>query len=89
VLLARVGRGDRQAFSDLYDHTVVRVLEVIALEAVEPITVERIAQAAFLDVWRHAPLFDPATRDADRWILDIARAHAVSRAPLSRSMSVS
>lgn len=78
-LLRRSGRGDAEAFAELYDATSARV-HGLALRVVrDPAQAEEVTQEAFLDVWRTSARFDPARGSAIGWMLTIVHRKAVDR----------
>jgi len=76
-LAARTARGDRAAFSLLYDRHAGRV-HVWALHALGGQAAEDTLQEVFLRVWRHAGQFDATRGRFVTWLMAIAR-HHVSR----------
>src|SRR3954467_7282163 len=67
-LLARVARGDRMAFSDLYDRYASAVYGACLRVLREPQAAEDAAQEAFAAIWRHAGAFDAARGAAGAWL---------------------
>jgi RNA polymerase sigma-70 factor, ECF subfamily len=78
-LLERAGAGDRAAFAELYDAVVTRVFGLARRVVRDPAQAEEVAQEVMVDVWRHAPRFDPALGSALSWILAITHRRAVDR----------
>jgi RNA polymerase sigma-70 factor, ECF subfamily len=72
-LLARVARGDRVAFAELYDRYASAVYGACLRVLREPQAAEDAAQEAFAAVWRHADAFDAARGAAGAWIGRVAR----------------
>ena len=72
-LLARVARGDRMAFSELYERYASAVYGACLRVLREPGAAEDAAQEAFSAVWRHAGAFDPSRGAAGAWIGRVAR----------------
>jgi RNA polymerase sigma-70 factor, ECF subfamily len=72
-LLARVARGDRVAFAELYDRYASAVYGACLRVLREPQAAEDAAQEAFAAVWRHADAFDPSRGAAGAWIGRVAR----------------
>jgi RNA polymerase sigma factor (sigma-70 family) len=72
-LLARVARGDRVAFAELYDRYASAVYGACLRVLREPHAAEDAAQEAFAAVWRHADAFDAARGAAGAWIGRVAR----------------
>ncbi len=80
VLLARVGRGDREAFGGVYAAVAGAILGIARRILTDPAQAEQVCQEALLDVWRRAASFDPARGSARAWILTLAHRHAVQHA---------
>ena len=72
-LLARVARGDRVAFAELYDRYASAVYGACLRVLREQQAAEDAAQEAFAAVWRHADAFDAARGAAGAWIGRVAR----------------
>jgi RNA polymerase sigma-70 factor, ECF subfamily len=77
LLMARVARGDAQAFEGLYDVLGTSVYGVARRVVRDPSRAEDITQEVFLEVWRKAPSFDDARGSAKTWIMTIAHRRAV------------
>lgn len=77
--LLAAGRGDRQAFADVYDAISGAVFGVIRKVLRDPAMSEEVAQDVLLEVWRTAPRFDPERGKASTWILTIAHRRAIDR----------
>jgi RNA polymerase sigma-70 factor (ECF subfamily) len=72
-LLARVARGDRVAFAELYGRYAHAVYGACLRVLREPHAAEDAAQETFAAVWRHAAAFDAARGAAGAWIGRVAR----------------
>ena len=79
-LLARVARGDRQAFRCVCGELAGPVYGVIRQVLRDPAHSERVAQEVLVEVWRTAARFDPARGSAAAWALALAHRHAVDLA---------
>jgi RNA polymerase sigma-70 factor (ECF subfamily) len=79
ALLARVARGDHQAFEQVYGELAEPVYGVIRQVLRDPAQSEEVAQEVLLEVWRTASRFDPARGSAAAWALTIAHHRAVDR----------
>lgn len=78
-LLQRVGRGDEQAFRDLYDHTSAWVYGIVLRVVRDPSMSEEVAQEVLVDVWRHATRFDARRGSGKAWIMTMAHRRGVDR----------
>lgn len=79
VLMSRVARGDRDAFTQLYDAVAARVFGLTRRVLLDASLAEEVAQEALLEVWRTAARFDPSRGSAAGWIFTIAHRRAVDR----------
>jgi RNA polymerase sigma-70 factor (ECF subfamily) len=78
-LLSLVARGDEHAFAALYDLVSSQVFGLVRRVIRNPALAEEVAQEAFIQVWRTATRFDPASGSAVTWICTIAHRRAVDR----------
>lgn len=78
-LLVRVQKGDRQAFSSLYDVTAAQVLGLAVHVLHDRAQADEIAQEVFLELWQQAQSFDPAKGTARAWIFRLTRQRAIDR----------
>ncbi len=78
-LLARVARGDHQAFELVYGELAGPVYGVVRQVLRDPAQSEEIAQEVLLEIWCTASRFDPARGSAAAWALTIAHRRAVDR----------
>jgi RNA polymerase sigma-70 factor, ECF subfamily len=79
ALLKRAGRGDKDAFAELYDATSARVYGLAVRVVRDPAQAEEVAQESFLEIWRGSARFDPDRGSAIAWMLTIAHRKAVDR----------
>lgn len=75
----RVGRGDRAAFSTLYDETAPRLFGLIRRLVVDPAQAEEVTQDVYLEIWQTASRFDPARGKALAWMFTLAHRRGVDR----------
>lgn len=78
-LLRRSGRGDQQAFAELYDATSSRVFGLAVRVVRDPAQAEEVAQESLLEIWRTAARFDPNRGSALGWMLTITHRKSVDR----------
>lgn len=78
-LMARVARGDEDAFASLYDLLAPRVHGLARRVVRDPAQAEEVTQEAMVEVWRLAARFDPGKGSAVGWALTIAHRRAVDR----------
>jgi RNA polymerase sigma-70 factor, ECF subfamily len=79
ALLARVARGDHEAFEAIYDQLAGPVYGVARKVLRDPAQSEEVAQEVMLDVWRSASRFDAGRGSAVAWVMTIAHRRAVDR----------
>lgn len=78
-VLQRAGRGDQQAFADLYDALVARVHGVVLRVVRDPAQTEEVVQEVFVELWRLAPRYDGSRGSVAAWAATIAHRRAVDR----------
>lgn len=78
-VVARVARGDEQAFELLFRRTAGPVLGLVRRILRDPAQSEEVAQEVMVEVWRTATRFDAGRGSATTWILTMAHARAVDR----------
>jgi len=78
-LLARVARGDQDAFAAFYDATARSVFGIVLSVVRDRAQAEEVTQEVYLDAWRSAPRFDRAMGTPRAWLNTIAHRKAVDR----------
>ncbi|GGF53980.1 RNA polymerase sigma factor SigK [Marmoricola endophyticus] len=79
TLLGRSGRGDEDAFAELYD-TMARRLHGLALRVVrDPAQAEEVTQEAMVEIWRQSSRYDRALGSPTSWMMTITHRRAVDR----------
>lgn len=78
-LLLLVGRGDLNAFFEIYDRHAGRVLALCRQILGEAMAAEDATQETFLRLWTRGRLFNPALGKPITWILTIARRICIDR----------
>ena len=78
-LLNRVGRGDEDAFSTVYEQVAATVFGLVLRVLRDPAQAEEVTQEVMLDVWRTAARFEPGRGSPHAWMATIAHRRAVDR----------
>lgn len=79
ALLRRVAQHDTEAFAELYDATRSRVYGMVCRVLRDRGYSEETTQDVYLQVWRTAESYDPASGSALAWLLTLAHRRAVDR----------
>jgi len=87
VLLRRVAHRDAEAFAALYDVTRSRVYGMVARVLRDRGYSEETTQDVYLQVWRTAESYDPASGSALAWLLTLAHRRAVDRVRAEQAAS--
>lgn len=79
ALLQRVGKGDRESFSELYDR-FSNVLFSVALRIVNDREyAQDVLQEVFLQIWEKAPLYDETRGKPLTWAITLTRNRSIDR----------
>jgi len=78
-LLAAVSRGDRKAFSKLYQRTAAKLYGICLRLMGNEAEAQEVLQEAYVTVWRKAARFEPAKSSPITWLAVLARNTAVDR----------
>ncbi|MEV6653466.1 ECF RNA polymerase sigma factor SigK [Streptomyces sp. NPDC051219] len=78
-LLARVARGDRDAFGAVYDAVSGPVMGLVARILRDPALAEEVTQDVLLEVWRTSGRFSRELGTAMAWVMVLAHRRAVDR----------
>ncbi|WP_405650735.1 sigma-70 family RNA polymerase sigma factor [Streptomyces sp. RK9] len=78
-LVARVARGEQEAFAGVYDAVAGPVLGVVRGVLRDHAQSEEVTQDVLVEVWRTAPRYRPDLGTAMNWILTLAHRRAVDR----------
>jgi RNA polymerase sigma-70 factor (ECF subfamily) len=87
VLLHRVAQHDSAAFAKLYDATRSRVYGMVCRVLRDRGYSEETTQDVYLQVWRTAESYDPASGSALAWLLTLAHRRAVDRVRAEQAAS--
>jgi RNA polymerase sigma-70 factor (ECF subfamily) len=87
ALLRRVAHRDSAAFADLYDATRSRVYGMVCRVLRDRGYSEETTQDVYLQVWRTAESYDPASGSALAWLLTLAHRRAVDRVRAEQAAS--
>jgi RNA polymerase sigma-70 factor (ECF subfamily) len=79
ALLARIVKGDHQAFTQLYDHssTLLYTLAVRILGSREE--ADELLQDVYLEVWRKVARYDIGRGTPIAWLITLTRSRAIDR----------
>ncbi|MCM6775319.1 sigma-70 family RNA polymerase sigma factor [Nocardia sp. CDC159] len=86
-LVRRVGRGDREAFAQLYDRTRGLVFRRVLAVVRDRGYAEETCQDVYIQVWRSAAGFDERRGSATTWLRTLAHRQAVDRVRHERASS--
>jgi len=75
--LVAAGRGDEEAFADVYDALAPSVYGLAKRVVRDPARAEEITQDVFLSVWRFATRFDPDKGSAGTWVMTLTHRRSV------------
>ncbi|MGX9921898.1 sigma-70 family RNA polymerase sigma factor [Streptomyces sp. NPDC002248] len=78
-LVARVARGDRDAFSAVHDAVSGPLLGVVRRVLRDRAQSEEVAQEVLVEVWRTAGRYRPDLGSVTNWVLTLAHRRAVDR----------
>lgn len=78
ALLLAASRGDRSAFSRLYDSLAPRVHGVVLRIVVDPTEAAEVTGASFMEAWTRSADFDPDRGSARAWVIALAHQRAVA-----------
>ncbi|MEU2233897.1 ECF RNA polymerase sigma factor SigK [Streptomyces vietnamensis] len=78
-VMQRVARGDKQAFSALYDALAPLVFGIVLRVVRDRAQSEEVAQEVMIDLWRQAARYRPDAGAVTSWAATIAHRRAVDR----------
>ncbi len=79
ALIARIARGDQEAFSLFYDAHAGLAFGLIRRIVRQQQAAEEVLQEVFWQVWREAASYDPGRGSPEAWLLMRARSRAIDR----------
>ena len=77
--LAKVARGDRSAFAQVYERTSAKLFGICLRILGNRNEAEEALQEAYINVWQKAAGFDPARSSPITWLAALARNKAIDR----------
>ena len=87
VLLQQMAQRDVDAFATFYDLTRARVYGLVSRVLRDPGYSEETTQDVYLQVWRSAANYDPASGSPLAWLLTVAHRRAVDRVRAEQAAS--
>lgn len=84
-LLVASGRGDDEAYAELYDDLAPRIFGLVLRILGDVHQSEEVTQEVFLHVWQNSYRFDPARGSAYAWVITMAHRRAVDRVRASEA----
>ena len=88
LVVAIAQRGDRDAFSELFDHFAPRLNAYLMRLGSDSALAEEIAQDAMVTLWRKAALFDRRKSSVSTWLFRIARNRRIDVLRRKRTINV-
>jgi RNA polymerase sigma-70 factor (ECF subfamily) len=79
TLLRRAGRGDQQAFAELYDELAGVVHGVVLRTVRDPSQSDEVTQEVFVELWRLAARYDESRGTVRAWATTVAHRRAIDR----------
>ncbi|MER6316190.1 ECF RNA polymerase sigma factor SigK [Streptomyces sp. NPDC001581] len=86
-VMARVGHGDRDAFTVLYDAVVATVFGIVVKVVRDRAQSQEVAQEVMIDLWRQAARYRPEQGTVKTWVATIAHRRAVDRVRSAQASS--
>ena len=79
TLLARVAKGDHQAFSQLYDHSSTLLFTLAVRILGNPDEAAEVLQDVYLEVWRKVSRYDVGRGTPVAWLVTLTKSRAIDR----------
>lgn len=87
-LLQQSGRGDQDAFAELYRRTSSRLFALCVRMLRDRGTAEDVLQDSFVTVWRRGATFDATRGSAITWLITLTRNRAIDRLRAQRETAL-
>ncbi|NEA35810.1 sigma-70 family RNA polymerase sigma factor [Streptomyces sp. SID13031] len=85
--MARIARGDTEAYGTLYDLLSPRVFGLVRRVLRNPALSEEVTQEVMVEIWRTSSRYDPARGSVSAWALTMAHRRAIDRVRSEQSAS--
>ncbi|NWF72815.1 MAG: sigma-70 family RNA polymerase sigma factor [Nitrospirae bacterium] len=79
TLLARVAKGDHQAFSQLYDHSSTLLFTLAVRILGDQEEAAELLQDVYLEVWRKVSRYDVGRGTPAAWLVTLTKSRAIDR----------
>lgn len=79
ALLARVVKGDQQAFSQLYDHSSVLLFSLAVRILGNHEEAADLLQDVYLEIWRKVSRYDVGRGTPNAWLVTLTKSRAIDR----------
>ncbi|MFE2326842.1 ECF RNA polymerase sigma factor SigK [Streptomyces sp. NPDC059385] len=86
-VMERVGHGDKDAFTILYDAVAAMVFGIAVKVVRDRAQAEEVAQEVMIDLWRQAARYRPGQGSVTTWVATIAHRRAVDRVRSAQAAS--
>lgn len=86
-VMQKVARGDKQAFSGLYDALAPLVFGIVLKVVRDRAQAEEVAQEVMIDLWRQAARYRPEAGSVRTWAATVAHRRAVDRVRSAQAAS--
>jgi RNA polymerase sigma-70 factor, ECF subfamily len=79
TLLARIVKGDQQAFSQLYDHSNALLYTLAFRILADREEADELLQEVYLEIWRKVARYDVGRGTPIAWLITLTRSRAIDR----------
>ncbi|WP_418960841.1 ECF RNA polymerase sigma factor SigK [Streptomyces tritici] len=86
-VMRQVARGDKHAFTTLYDALAPLVFGIVLRVVRDRAQTEEVTQEVMIDLWRQAARYEPAAGSVTTWAATIAHRRAVDRVRSAQAAS--